>query len=280
MKVLLTLLIFSCLLLTAIAGTPRPDPTPTPDRWLDTGRILVREKDEVLMVYVPGGTFQMGSSGGLERERPVHRVTLDSFWIDQTEVTNSQYARCVADGACGPPSVSVSYTRDSYYGDSQYSNYPVIYVSWYDATAYCEWVGGRLPSEAEWEYAASGPDSLTYPWGNEAPHDSVLTYLGNEGDTTKVGFYTDGASWVGALDMAGNVWEWVNDWYDRGYYASSPAHNPPGPEAGEHKVLRGGSWVSLQSGTLAEARATSRLVYDPGYRYHDFGFRCVVASGG
>lgn len=145
MKMLLTLLIFSCLLLIAIAGTPRPDPTPTPDRWLDTGRILVREKDEVLMVYVPGGTFQMGSSGGLDRERPVHRVTLDSFWIDQTEVTNAQYARCVADGACGPPSVSVSYTRGSYYGDSQYSKYPVIYVSWNDATAYCEWVGGRLP---------------------------------------------------------------------------------------------------------------------------------------
>ncbi len=168
----------------------------------------------------------MGSEEGDEDEQPVHEVTLDAFWIDRTEVTNAQFAGCVADGACQPPSETSSSTRDPYYGNDEFADYPVIYVSWNDASEFCEWAGGRLPTEAEWEYAARGPESFTYPWGNNGPSTSLLNFDTNVGDTSEVGSYPDGASWVGALDMAGNVWEWVNDWYDSGYYQNSPGENP------------------------------------------------------
>ena len=259
-------------LLTGI-WPPTPSPTPTPT--LGVGSTTVREKDGMEVVYVPGGTFQMGSSDGEDDEQPVHAVTLDSFWMDRTEVTNSQYARCVADGACGPPSESSSVTRDSYYGDSQYGNYPVIYVDWNDAASYCEWAGGRLPSEAEWEYAACGPDSLTYPWGNKTPNDTLLNFNHTVGDTAQVGHYPDGASWAGAMDMAGNVFEWVNDWFGETYYASSPSHNPPGPGPGDLKVMRGAGWSNYGIYT----RAANRGSYTPAGRYDNVGFRCVVDVG-
>jgi formylglycine-generating enzyme required for sulfatase activity len=255
-----------------------------------------RLTDGMEMVYVPGGTFEMGSTDAeidaafeqceqdlgsgecqrhwFEREAPAHSVTLDGFWIDQTEVTNSQYARCVADGTCSPPSESGSWTRDSYYGDSQFDDYPVLYVSWYDADTYCQWVGGRLPTEAEWEYAARGPDGHIYPWGNNEPNSTLANYDDNVGDTTKVGSYPDGECWVGALDMAGNVREWVNDWYADDYYAASPAENPTGPDTGGFRVLRGGSWGDFPY----NVRSANRDRYFPYGRYVNFGFRCVVAS--
>jgi serine/threonine-protein kinase len=242
---------------------------------LGVGRTLVREKDDMEMVYVPGGIFEMGSADGDDHEQPVHTVTLDSFWIDKTEVTNAEYARCVVDGTCSPPSESGSGTRESYYGDSQFDNYPVIYVSWYDADTYCQWVGGRLPTEAEWEYAARGPDGNVYPWGNDPPNDTLLNYDHNVGDTTEVGAYPDGASWVGAMDMAGNVWEWVADWYDGDYYASSPSQNPKGPETRDEKVARGGGWSVSGAG----GRAASRYHPLPDDRLDALGFRCVVEPG-
>jgi formylglycine-generating enzyme required for sulfatase activity len=223
------------------------------------------------MVYVPGGTFRMGSTEGHSREQPVHVVTLDSFWIDRTEVANSQYARCVVDGICSLPSSTGSYTRDSYYGDSEYDDYPVIYVSWYDADAYCQWAGGRLPTEAEWEYAARGPDGHIYPWGNDSPNDTLVNYDGNVGDTTRVGSYPGGASWVGALDMAGNVWEKVADWY--GEYPSEAQTNPTGPETGDRKISRGGSWTFNEDGVRADHRRYST----PDDRHFLSGFRCAVA---
>jgi formylglycine-generating enzyme required for sulfatase activity len=231
----------------------------------------------MVMVYVPAGSFPMGSAGSdpmaSSDEKPQHQVTLDAFWIDQTEVPNAHYARCVAAGACSPPSQSRSYTRGSYYGDSQYDEYPVVYVSWGDATTYCEWAGGRLPSEAEWEYAARGPDGHIYPWGNDPPDTTLLNYNNNVGDTTQVGSYPKGRSWVGALDMAGNVREWVDDWY--GDYPSEPQVNPSGPASGEYRVLRGGCWYDSPE----FVRAANRLTYTPGGRYDHFGFRCVVSPG-
>ena len=227
------------------------------------------------MVYTPGGAFEMGSTDGDADERPVHTVTLEGFWIDRTEVTNVQYARCVADGTCGPPSETDSATQGSYYGDSRSDDYPVIYVSWHDAETYCHWSGGRLPTEAEWEYAARGPDGHIYPWGDDAPNDALLNYEENVGDTTQVGAYPDGATWVGAMDMAGNVWEWVSDWYAGDYYASSPALAPKGPETGNLKVLRGGSWFNDE----AYVRAATRSSDLPENRIYDVGFRCVVGAG-
>ncbi len=164
------------------------------------------------------------------REEPKHTVTLSEYKIQKYEVTNAQYKACVDAGTCTAPSSSSSYSHSSYYGNATYDNYPVIYVDWNKASTYCGWIGGRLPTEAEWEKAARGPSPSEniYPWGDTSATCSMANFydyygygIGSYGDTTQVGSYPTGASYYGAMDMAGNVWEWVNDWYDVSYYASS-----------------------------------------------------------
>jgi formylglycine-generating enzyme required for sulfatase activity len=233
------------------------------------GSTQVSPIDNMVQVYVPAGSFQMGSDSGNSDEKPVHTVTLDAFWVDQTEVTNKMYALCVGAGECPPPSSTKSYTLDSYYGNAQYDNYPVIYVSWNNAKAYCEWAGRRLPTEAEWEKAARGTDGRIYPWGDAAPESTMLNF--NVGDTTEVGKYPNGASPYGALDMAGNVWEWVNDWYGESYYSNSPSENPQGPDSGQFRALRGGSWNYYDR----LVRAASRDWFAPDDFNNNFGFRCA-----
>jgi formylglycine-generating enzyme required for sulfatase activity len=232
----------------------------------------------MLMDYVPAGNFLMGSdktidSQAADNELPQHTVYLDAYRIDQTEVTNAQYARCVASGQCTSPQSTSSSTRSSYYEDSQYANYPVISVDWNQAQAYCAWSGRRLPSEAEWEKATRGTDGRIYPWGNAAPDQSLLNFNDNKGDTTAVGNYPSGASPYGALDMAGNVWEWVNDWCSSTYYAQSPPKNPSGPTSGDGRGLRGGSWDS--SGRLV--RSADRGWSAPVSWLSGIGFRCAVS---
>ncbi len=183
------------------------------------------------------------------------------------------YTACVSDGECSPPSLNASQTRNSYFNESQYSNYPMIYISWEDANTYCQWAGRRLPTEAEWEKAARGTDGRTYPWGNNVPTEDLLNFNRHVDETTEVGTYPNGASPYGALDMAGNVWEWTNDWYDAEYYTDAPEENPQGPDTGEYRVLRGGSWFSV----ARRVRAGVRDRYDPANRIDVYGFRCAVS---
>lgn len=252
-----------------MTATQAPSPTATPAPGI--GSTSTRAADGMQMMYVPQGEFTMGNDAGLAPERPAHPVTLDAFWIDRTEVTNSMYRSCVEAGACKPPLAKSSFHRNTYYGDPQYDAYPVIAVNWDSARTYCEWAGARLPTEAEWEKAARGADARTYPWGETAGCKLANTN-GCKGDTSAVGSYAEGQSPFGLYDMAGNVLEWTADWFDAAYYASSPSSNPQGPASGQLRVARGGSWYDF-----AKAATTSiRARVAPGDSLNSVGFRCAM----
>jgi serine/threonine-protein kinase len=247
-----------------------PTITPMPKPTLGIGSTMINEKDGAEMVFVPAGEFQMGSENAEARndEAPEHTVYLDAYWIYKYEVTNAQYRLCIEDKVCS--------------GDLfRYpeNDYPATYIDWHEATAYCEWAGGRLPAEAEWEKAARGTDGRTYPWGEADPTCSMANhggrpgYGGCEGDTEPVG-HPDGASPYGASDMAGNVWEWTADWYDPNYYQNSPALNPTGPINGSVRVVRGGFWISKDR----DLRASNRSKSDPDYPAYSFGIRCLSSA--
>lgn len=234
----------------------------------------ISEADGMVQLFVPAGSFTMGSStedqNALAFERPQREVTLDEFWIDQTEVTNGQYTLCVAAGRCRAPISVRSAMRLDYANNPDYQNYPVIYVGWSDARNYCEWAGRRLLSEAEWEKAARGTDARIFPWGNNQPNQTRANFNNLRADTTPVGSYPDNASPAGALDMAGNVAEWVNDWYLGAYYTTAPLLNPLGPDTGTSRVVRGGAWNS----DLRNIRTANRYNYGPTGRENFIGFRC------
>jgi len=248
------------------------------------GDIWTSPVDGMELVYIPAGEFQMGCdpahNGGLacqDNELHLHKVTLDAYYIDKTEVTNAQYAKCVAAGACERPLDTSSITRSTYYGDDKYADYPVINVSWEDASKYCKWAGRQLPTEAQWEKAARGESVRAYPWGDTSPTcDLVNAQVGGvlcAGDTTAVGSYPDSASPYGVLDMAGNVWEWVSDWYSETYYSSLERFiNPVGPSTGTYKVIRGGSF-SDDYGVL---RTAFRGYLNQDSRDARLGFRCAA----
>ena len=258
--------------LPSIAPIPTIAPTPT-EAPVGTATPI---RDSAPMVSVPAGEFTMGSNDGNNDEKPAHTVYLDAFWIDKFEVTNTQYATCFNAGACKAPSQNGSNTRGGYFGNPQFNNYPVIYVSWNDADAYCTWAGKRLPTEAEWEKAARGTDGRKHPWGNAWDGTRLNSWdsVPRPGDTTAVGSYPSGSSPYSALDMAGNVWEWTADWYDPNYYANSPRNNPKGPTTGLNRTLRGGSWSTTQSNVSASYRSS----YDYIGHTNAIGFRCAQSS--
>jgi len=266
-----------------VAAETTPTPTEplvaTKTPILDIGFHWVRPADGMVMVYVPEGEFTMGSNDGDLDEQPVHTVYLDAYWIDQTEVTNDKYMLCVQAGGCQPRSDSGSHRRSSYYGNSQYGDYPVINLTWHYAQAYCAWAEARLPSEAEWEKAARGTDGRIYPWGNNDPTCNLANLWPSEsscvGDTSAVGSYQAGASPYGALDMAGNVWEWVADRYGQTYYSQSPSSNPTGPDSGQYRVLRGGSFFELGVGVRSARRFGNVSEY---MIARHFGFRCALSQ--
>ncbi len=240
------------------------------------------------MVFIPAGEFIMGSEV-YEGEKPVHHVFLDAYFIDKYEVTNAQYKKCAETEMCYPPDDT------KYYDLTELANHPVVYVNWEHAVSYCTWAGKRLPTEAEWEKAARGKNGNIYPWGNSWDENKCNTgnYKGaltakiakmseNSG-TLPVGSLSECVSPFGVYDMAGNVWEWVNDWYDAFYYKNQmnapaakvkPPENPQGPESGEYKVLRGGSWWESDADVF---RGAARGDVEPpdGSTSYVFGFRCA-----
>jgi formylglycine-generating enzyme required for sulfatase activity len=274
----------------AIAASSTKTPTPAPTSTKTPG-LRVSDIDGMVMVYVPEGKFVMGSENPeLEGSSPVHTVYLDSFWIDQTEVTNGMYQECVEAGGCKPPRNVGSYTRDFYYGNPDYVDYPVIFVDWFSATDYCTWAGRRLPTEAEWEKAARGTNGAKFPWGNGGISGNLLNFADRNSDvawadqsiddgyadTAPVGSYPDGTSPYGVLNMAGNVNEWVADWYDGDYYGISPEANPTGPTLGtpeNRRVFRGVSFIDI--GFAAESALRRR--HSPSDASKTGGFRCAAS---
>jgi len=240
---------------------PRPDSPPA-------------TAEDAPMVLIPAGSFWMGVDGleGLEDERPRHQVWLDAYRIDRFEVTTGRYALFLRASGRKPPwqweAVNLAI----------HVNRPVIGVDWEDAEAYCRWAGKRLPTEAEWEKAARGTDGRLFPWGNQPPTAEHANHaLGARFSYSQalmpVGSYEKGRSPFGLSDMAGNVWEWVQDWYAGNYYEQSPEKNPKGPEEGQLKVLRGGSWSELPKYLLTYGR----FKLPPSTQNSYTGFRCAAS---
>jgi formylglycine-generating enzyme required for sulfatase activity len=283
---------------TAPTLAPTPAPTPVPSDGQTAGQTRV-DATGVEQVWVPAGSFQMGTDAAaiaalskaspppwvareFASEQPAHKVTLSAgYWIDKYEVTNESFARFVDAGG---------YRNKAYWSDAGWAwlgredasrlpldcagdvpKHPRMCVTWYEAEAYANWRGGRLPTEAEWEYAARGPGSAVYPWGDEFTTDraNVVDSLGPK----PVGSYPTGVSWVGAHDMAGNAMEWVADWLGVTYYASSPEQDPTGPATGSKKVEKGGWWGS----NPVVARSAYRHFEDPPW-YADKHIGLRVAS--
>jgi formylglycine-generating enzyme required for sulfatase activity len=233
---------------------------------------MTTAKDGSAMVSVPAGEFLMGSESGYPNERPVHRVFVEAFALAQHPVTNAQYKRFMRETGHrvpyldDPRAETDNWDRDQRTYPAGHEQHPVVLVSWHDALAYCEWAGGRLPTEAEWEKAARGSlDGKLYPWGDEV--DPSLANYDNRDGTTTVGSYPPNG--YGLYDMAGNVWEWVADWYDAKYYTRSPHQNPQGPEKGTVRVLRGGAWLLFPQ----FCRVAYRFRNSPDFRFNLIGFR-------
>ena len=269
------------------------------------GSTWARPADGMVMVYVPAGEFQMGSTEAqietaialcrehyspcnnwyYGREGPAHAVSIGGFWIDQAEVTNAQYRRCVEGGVCSERLTCKK--GEPTYVDPAKTDHPVVCVTWDDAQAYCEWAGARLPTEAEWEYAFRGQQDSIYPWGDSFD-GSRLNYCGtncmeshaddeyDDGypNTAPVAGFPQDVGWSGAIGMSGNVSEWVADWF--GPYSTEALSNPTGPESGNEKVLKGCSWFFPP----AYCRGAARPSVDPGARYDYLGFRCAGSPDG
>jgi len=253
-----------------VADTPPPYDGKAGEK---AGQQCINPKDGAVMVWVPAGNFLMGSTDAdkLARtdEKPQHSVYLDGYWVYRTEVTVAQYkAYCASAGAAMPTDTP---------GWGWQDTHPMVYVNWKEARAYAKWAGAKLPSEAQWEKAARGTDGRIYPWGNAWDADRCNNEQTGPEQTMAVGSLPDSVGPYGCVDMAGNVLEWCEDWYGTDYYKNSPDRNPKGPDGGEYRVLRGGSWSDTNP---VYFRCAFRLDYTPALRNAFSGFRCVVFPPG
>jgi len=296
-------LLTSALVLLALIGcgpqvtSPSPAPSPAggppspsvgadhPPACLGIGQRWVSPSDNATLVCVPAASFQMGAAdddpAARPDSKPRHLVRVSGFWIDRTEVTNADWQRCVDAEVCRAPSTvpgsttTASKTHPDYYHDPAFADYPVLIYTPEEAEAYCTCMKRRLPTEAEFELAAGGTDGRRYPWGDVLDCDHA-SYLGCTTDTTDVETPPAGASPYGALNMAGNVWEWVADRYSADYYAESPVQDPTGPAAGANHSRRGGGFSSLPRQLVVTVRANGDPVH---YFDGQMGFRCAASPG-
>ncbi|MDE3089676.1 MAG: SUMF1/EgtB/PvdO family nonheme iron enzyme [Chloroflexota bacterium] len=301
--------------LTPVAVTGWHMPTASSSMFLPFVVLASAPPPPPLMVYIPAGPFQMGCDASVDvyycanptmfngrgMELPLHPVYLNAYYIDKYSVTNARYAACVNAKVCNPPGISygdpvwlsnTSDTRSSYFNNPVYADYPVIRMNWFDANTFCVWEGKRLPTEAEWEKAARGDTTNSYPWGNTNPDCTTEDFRSFStgmciGDTSQVGVYPKTTSQYGATDMSGNIWNWVNDWYQEDYYSVSPYANPQGPSSGMLttgdncdycRVARGGGF----SFTDNYSRTSYRGRFHPegdftvtDTAHHDIGIRCA-----
>jgi len=249
------------------------------DGVADSGCTVEIEAGDVLVGSDEMSVIMPGQFVSYWDERPEHEVDLSAYRIDRYEVTNSQYRRCVSAGDCEPPADLGSATRETYHEDPAYGGFPVVHLTWQQAGDYCAWKGGRLPTEAEWEKGAKGPDpnDQTAPWGHLTEIDDWYAWCDKanyglcEPDTVRIGSYDDGVSPYGLHDMTGNAAEWVVDWYDASYYSNSLDEDPTGPDDGRFRVIRGGSW---NQGWF-DGRVVRRKFADPEFTNPAIGFRCV-----
>lgn len=228
------------------------------------------------MVTIPAGSFIRGTNNGGFDEQPQRTIFLDAFLIDRYEVTNHQYQQFIVATGHRKPGLPSRYAKSG--GKVRGINQPVVYVSWDDAAEYCRWKGKRIPTEAEWEKAMRGSDGRLWPWGNqEQPHGANWARVQDGHEVSaRVGTFGADKSPYGVMDGAGNVIEWVADWYDETYYKNSPEQNPPGPEYGTYRVLRGGGYTT----TGGDVRITSRSKMMPDFRDETIGFRCATSKTG
>jgi len=287
---------------TVFAPTPAPTVSPRPTATPAVGDMRT-DLQGIEQVWVPAGSFLMGTSEQearellamadlpawvkkeLPSEQPQHEVQLTrAFWLDRYEVTNAAFQAFINAGGYHTPDywseagakwLGTHKNRSgcSFQKAAAKANYPCVGVNWYEAEAYAKWRGGRLPTEAEWEYAARGPKSLTYPWGNT--FDASRANVVGSQELTAVGSYPAGKSWVNALDMAGNAMEWVQDWLSTSYYKQNVQTDPPGPASGTIKIEKGGWWGS----NPYVARSAYRHYEDPpDYADRHIGFRIVSSA--
>ncbi len=267
--------------ISAVSSTMTPTPVVAINH--PAGETMTSEPDGMTLIYIPAGEFDMGSESGNPDQAPVHRVQLDGYWLDRTEVTNEMFAKFL-NSAGNQTEGGVTWLRPltPFAGILEKNgiwqplpgreNYPIVDVSWYGANAYCSWAGRRLPTEAEWEYAAKGDDNRRFPWGNDDLDCDRARYAGCGNSPVEAGSLKLGSNSFGVLDLAGNVSEWTNDRYAADYYQQSPQKNPFGPVNGYYRVIRGGYWGS----TYIALQTSYRDWAGADQRQSSTGFRCAL----